>query len=332
MAGRALAFSDPEILRLARDEYVPVAGDDWYQRRREDDEGRFFRSVADQGPRRGAGGSTRQGIYCLTASGKLLAYKNAQDAGVMRDVLRQGLAKWRQLPAAERRPGAHQYPALGKPDERYVRTPPPGGLIVNVYTRILDHDGKDGLCRGTCSFSGGDQAARDHLWLTKADWQTLTRAASRTGQQFPMPRPLADRLLRFHLVDNTRGEPDFWRPGDVRKAELSWTVEEATPASLRLRLDGSALLATDADPDRAKRGYDVRLLGYLHYDRSQGVVDCFDLLAVGDHWGVSTYTPGARPGRKPLGVALELRRGKGPADLLPPQAARELPAYLGARR
>ena len=331
MAGRALAFSDPEILRLARDEYVAVAGDDWYQRRREDDEGRFFRSVADQGPRRGAGGSTRQGIYCLTASGKLLAYKNAQDPGVMREVLRQGLEKWRRLPASERRPGAYKYPDPEQVDARYVRTPPAGGLVVNVYTRILDHDEKDGLCRGTCSFAGGDQAARDHLWLTKADWQSLVPAGAKKGDRFPMPRPLADRLLRFHLVDNTRGEPDFWRRDEVRKADLTWTVEEATPASLRLRLDGSALLATDADAGRARRGYDVRLLGYLHYDRAKGVVDRFDLLAVGDHWGVSTFTPGARPGRKPLGVAMELRRGNDPADLLPPQAARELRAYLGGR-
>jgi hypothetical protein len=112
---------------------------------------------------------------------------------------------------------------------------------------------------------------------------------------------------------------------------LTWTVEEATPASLRLRLDGSALLASDGDPEKARRGYDVRLLGYLHYDREKAVVGRFDLLAAGDHWGRSTFTPGARPGRKPLGVALELRRGNDPADLLPPQAARELRAYLGAQ-
>ena len=326
-----LAFSDPEILRMAREEYVPVACDDWYQRRREDDEGRFFRSVADQGPRKGAGGSTRQGIYCLTASGKLLAYKNAQDANVMREVLRQGLEKWRHLPASERRPGGNEYPGLDRPDERYVRTPPPGGLVVNVYTRILDRDGKDDLCRGTCSFTGGDQAARDHLWLTQADWQTLVRAGTKKGQRFPMRRPLADRLLRFHLVDNTRGEPGPWRPEDVRKAELTWTVENATPTSLQLRLDGSALLATDADTEKARRGYDVRLLGFLHYDREKAVVDRFDLVAVGDHWGRSTYTPGERPGRKPLGVAFELRRGNDPADLLPPQGARWLPGYLGAQ-
>ena len=77
---------------MASHDYVPVAGDDWYQRRREDAEGRFFRQVADQGPRRGAGGSTRQGIYCLTADGQLLAYKNAgQDASVMREVVGDGM-------------------------------------------------------------------------------------------------------------------------------------------------------------------------------------------------------------------------------------------------
>src|SRR5215469_15211593 len=154
---------------MAREEYVPVACDDWYQRRRKDDEGRFFRTVADQGPRRGTGGSTRQGIYCLTASGKLLAFKNAQDARVMREVLRQGLEKWRGLPASERRPGAYKYGDPEKVDARYVRTPPTRGLIVNVYTRILDRDDQDRLCRGACAFTGGDQAARDHLWLTRAE-------------------------------------------------------------------------------------------------------------------------------------------------------------------
>ena len=83
------------MIRLATKEYVPATGDDWYERRRRDEEGTFFRKVADQGPRKGVGGGTRQGIYCLTASGKLLAYKNAQDASVMREALEQGLKRWK---------------------------------------------------------------------------------------------------------------------------------------------------------------------------------------------------------------------------------------------
>src|SRR5207253_664456 len=95
----------------------PVAGDDWYQRRRQDAEGEFFRKVADQGPRKGQSGSTRQGIYCFTADGELLAYKNAgQDADVMRELFQQGLKKWNRLPAERRKPGVVRVGDPGRVD------------------------------------------------------------------------------------------------------------------------------------------------------------------------------------------------------------------------
>src|SRR5215218_4987759 len=101
------------MIRLATEEFVAVAADDWYQRRRRDAEGEFFRKVADQGPRKGVGGGTRQGIYCLTASGKLLSFKNAQDAAVMREALELGLRRFKALPASERRPGGVAVPEPG---------------------------------------------------------------------------------------------------------------------------------------------------------------------------------------------------------------------------
>src|SRR5947209_13762832 len=111
---------------MAREDFIPVSADDWYERRRKDAVGEFFRKVADQGPRKGEGGSTRQGIYCLTASGKLLAYKNATDPTVMKETLRRGLAEWKRLPASERTPGAVKVEDSGKTDARYTRTPPEG--------------------------------------------------------------------------------------------------------------------------------------------------------------------------------------------------------------
>jgi hypothetical protein len=326
-----LTFAEPEVVRMAKEDYVPVAADDWYQRRRDDAEGQFFRAVADQGPRKGAGGSTRQGVYCLTADGKLLAYRNHHDPDVMRDVLKQGLAEWKKLPEARRKPGAVEVPDAGKADARYARTPPPGGLIVTVQTRILDRDGKGGYRKGACEFDGGDQAARDHLWLTADEWKSLVPADAKAGQQLPVPDAVAERIVRFHLIDNTRGEPPMWRKGDVRSRKMTLTVEEATPAAVRLRLDGEALLATGDDPSKAERGFDVRLLGYLRYDREKKALDRFDGLAVGDHWGQGPFTRGARPGRTPLGVAFTLSDGTSPGDRVPPQAAREAEAYFGRR-
>jgi hypothetical protein len=314
---------------MATNDYVPVAGDDWYQRRRQDTEGRFFREVASQGPRKGEGGSTRQGIYCFTADGKLLAYKNAGQAPVvMRETLRQGLHEWRKLPAQRRKPGAVTVVGSGKTDPRYTRTPPPGGQILNVYTRILDRTGGT-WCKGTCPTLGGDHAARDHLWLTAAECKTLLPADAKLGDRFPLLPKVAERILRFHLIDNTRGEPPMWQREEIRSQQFLLTVEEVTSKSVRVRLDGQAVLATDGDVSRARRGFEVRLLGYLGFSREKKIIERFDMVAVGDHWGEGQHTGGARPGRQALGVAFELAGGHASTDLVPPQAAREIKRYLG---
>src|SRR5690242_20293280 len=91
---------------MALEDYVPVTGDDWYQRRRQDAEGRFWRRVSDQGPRGGSGEATRQGIYCFTADGQLLFYRNGQSAEAMKMTLQRGLQAWNKLPESRRKPGA----------------------------------------------------------------------------------------------------------------------------------------------------------------------------------------------------------------------------------
>lgn len=320
---------------MATEDFVPVTGDDWYERRRKDAEGDFFRMVSDQagrGSHDDSGGATRQGIYCFTAAGKLLAYKNAGQApDVMRDVLRAGLTKWKRLPESERKPGAISVEDAGRIDSRFTRTPSAGGLIVNVFTRLLDRDANGEFCKANCKTGSGDEASRDHLWITAAEWQSLVPAGAKSGDKFPMPARIAERILRFHLLDNTRGEPPMWRREDIRRHEMTLTVEETTSIRVRLRLDGTALLATAADPAEADRGYDVRLFGTIHFDPPKNVIDRFDLMAIGDHWGEGTYTRGARPGRTPLGIAFELTRGDSPADRVPPQAAREIDEYLPKR-
>ena len=248
----------------------------------------------------------------------------------MRETLELGLKRWKALPASERTPGAVEVPALGKVDANYSRTPPAGGLILRSYTRILDRE-KGQFVRGTCDSPGGDRPARDHVWITKPERQALIPAAPREGQKVPMPPALVRRLARFHLLDNTRGEPATWGADEVRKVDLEWTVKAVTADEVTMELTGSALLSSDADPKKAKRGYDVALRGLLRYDRAKKNITRLDLVAVGDHWGHTTYTAGERPGRTPLGVAFELVAGTDAADRVPPQAAREADAYFTAK-
>ena len=255
MVGRALTFADPDVIRMCQKDFIPVAGDDWYQRRRQDAEGKFFRTLADSAGKTGPGGATRQGIYLFTADGTVLAYHNSGHApDFMKQAMRKALADFARLPAARRAPGAVKVPDPGPPDPAYDRNPPAGGLVVKTYTRILDY--KDGgYCKGKCSATGGENAARDHLWLTAAEVKELAPAKPAVGARYQLPDKVADRITRFHLLDNTRGEPALWRKEEVLAKRYTLTVTAATPEAVDLRLEGEAVLATDEDIDKADRGF-----------------------------------------------------------------------------
>jgi hypothetical protein len=151
-------------------------------------------------------------------------------------------------------------------------------------------------------------------------------------QEVAIPAAVAYRLARFHLVDNTRGEPPMWTKPQVRSANLKLLAVAVTETEVRMKLTGDILLSTDFDVKKAQRGYDVSLLGEIRYEPKTRKMTRFDAVAVGDHWGSGPFTGGARPGRTPLGVAFELADASRPVDLVPPQAARESNAYFRAER
>jgi hypothetical protein len=323
-------FADPDVIKMATTEFVPVCTDDWYTRRRQDSEGEFFRKMADAAGKKGENGATRQGIYVFTADGTVLGYKNAgQDAEVMKKVFRDALFKFDKLPEGKRKAGAVSVPDHGRLDPRYTRTPPTGGLIVRVNARILEE--KNGnYSAGQCEFTGGDMASRDFLWLTKAEVKQLAPAKAEVGQSYPMPTKIATRLARYHLNDNTRGEPNFWAADHLRKNEWTLTVTKVTDDGVELRLDGGVLLATQADPTDADRGYEGKARGVLRWVPKKGTFDQFDVAVIGSHWGDGTFTKrGVRPGKSPLGFALSLADPSKPGETIAPQAIRNEGEYWG---
>jgi hypothetical protein len=324
VVGRASAFADPDIIKLCQTEFVPVTGDDWYQRRRKDREGEFFRALAEAS---GKQGHTLQGIYIFAADGTALAYRNSgQSAEITKQVMQDALAAFRKLPEAKRKPAIED---AGKLDAAFDRAPPAGGLILKAHTRILDF--KDGEYRkGTCKAVGGEKAARDHVWITAEEVKALAPAKAEVGFRYPVPAKVADRLARYHLIDNTRGEPILWNPPDVRGRRMTLVVTTATLDAVELRLEGEVLLATDPDPAKADRGYEARLVGSLRYRPAKGTFDRFDLTAVGTHWGEHPHNSPARPGKSLLGQSFELAADR-PGDRVPPQGARDRDKYFGLR-
>lgn len=333
MLGRVLSFSDPVIIKLLQDEFIPVVGDDWYQRRRKDDIGKFFRKVVDQTWKagdwesQGGGGNNRQGIYCFTASGKMLTeMKNV--GGMPREVealLRRALRTWKELPEAARQ--AEAAAAIPDPsfDPNFHRPVPPGALVLRQYSRGLKRDAAGALAVDAFTFQNTPVwAQRDRAWLLEAEWKAMVPATAQAGDVVEIPTPLARRLMRFHFVEALRGESGRWERKHLRTSTLKLTVAAATDAELRLRLEGGVKLATDDE----KVGLDGTVAGDLRIDRARQAFTRFDLVMVADCWGaLNPHNGVSREGRNPVGFAFELGTGAD-VDRVPPQWARLLDDYL----
>src|SRR5262249_21705392 len=109
------------------------------------------------------------------------------------------------------------------------------------------------------------EPTRYNVWLTESEWRALVPMSAKKDDRISVPDAVRLRLFRYHLVNGTFGLPGAWRRADIRKADLSLIIEETSPL-VRVRLEGAALLATDADVSRATRGLDCRLAGMIEFD------------------------------------------------------------------
>lgn len=260
-----------------------------------------------------------------TPGGRKLAGGNG--GGGAYEALTEGLKIWRLLTEKERK----ALPA-GKeitPPEAERCTPPPGGLILRSFARNLKK-GERGELATIAKADLADETlfpgwvpvytepAHFSVWLTEMEWKSLVPPDPKKGDTFPVADAIRLRLFRYHLLNGTFGLPGAWSLEQVRTGVLTVTVEETAPL-LRMRLQGSAIMSTDADPTKALSGYDARLSGFLTYDPQRKAFTRFDMVAIGDYWGGDNEGGRfKRPGRTPLGISFELVRGDNAIDRVPP--------------
>jgi hypothetical protein len=284
------------VIALVREKCVPAAIDQWYHRRQKDAEGDFYRKVAAQAPYFKNFEQTTQGLYLCDAEGKLLGWTNHRSPERVKEMLRKGLERFTPAEA----------PLLEnpRPDPNYNFRPPADGLVVTVTSKVLEGH-EPASDPHTRAFQ--ESLGRDVLWARKDEHEALARGE--------FPATLGRRIARYHLFDNTRGEPHPWPEEAVRSAEFSLSQGV---------LSGRVHLET---PD-GKLGYRADLRGRI--EASEGRVTRFDLVARGDAWGHSGCTAAAAPkGRFTLAIAFRLASGQDEADRVMPQGAKAwLPEYL----
>lgn len=333
--GRALGFSDPEVIRIVKENFIPVVGDDWYQRRRKDAVGTYFRSIVDQTWKAGhwepGGGDNRQGIYCFTPSGRMLTeMKNVgSQPAELRRLLQGGVEAWNRLSPDERK-AATAIETRDVPfDPGYHRPVPAGALVLRQFQRGLKHGAEGGYVAHDFKFHEAPVwAQRDRAWILQDEWKKLVPSNPKTGMAVDLPTGFKKRLLRFHFVEALVGEPGTWAPDQLRTSAFTLTVESATPSAIRMKLEGKVLLSTEPDPAKARCGLEGTLVGALNYDAVKGTLDRFDMVLVAECWGaLNPHNAESRPGRNPVGFAFELGTGAD-VDHVPPQGARLLQDYL----
>jgi len=281
------------VIELLRDKFIAVAVDCWYLDRAKDAAGEFYKKVVSQRQPFEPGVRSTQGFYAFAPDGSLLRGWNNRNVPRMREYLERALRDFK--------PGASDALDAAR-DPRFQRVPPEGAVVVDVYSRILEADWpptEDEMIKPLRVSTG-----RDHLWILKDEIESL--AAGR------FPDRLAKRIARFHLIDNTRGEPPMWAPAEVK--ELALEMKDG-------RVTGRAKLES-GDGDRTFATGVARVVEFR-----DGKLAKFDLVTSGRFAGEGQFTKNAPTGPFTLGVAFTISKG-GEASKVAPQAARDLRNYL----
>lgn len=318
MAGRAQAFSDPTVIQLASEQFIPVAENSSALERQQDDKGAFFRHVAEQGHYGGRTypTSTRQGSYTFTAEGQFLASVNTREAVGMEGMLRTALDRWR---AGYSLGGPSPVQLAGTPREDTGY--PAGGLVLQVAARDLPRaidERPDDWRKVAWNL--------DYAWLRPEEARALVPESRELGARRGAPWPVMRRIARFHLRDFVRGEPSAWPEEALREGAVTSTVIGVEGDRVTLRLDGRIRLEhtmrwrrpNDGSEHTSDCGYDASLAGEAVWDSAARRFVSFDLAASGPRWGTNQYNNrGDDLGPAPMGIVCTLA-GSDPKDRTPP--------------
>jgi len=292
------------MIQIAK-RFVPAADEVWRLQQGTDPECVFFQQMAEHGHYGGSPGTTRQGIYVCSASGKFLASINSNNPDRVLATLEQGLKAWEELPAEERRLSPK---SEIKPRHRWEESFPKGGLVLSVITRDLPAD---------CDPSKPCSAKwnQDRVWFSKGEARQWLPPDPKSGDKQPLPQQLVSRLTRLHLIDTVNGQSSPFWPGEVTGSQIATEVLERTGRRVKIRITGTTKGEGQARGPRASaHGVETRILGHATYDLNKEAFVEFEMVALGTRWGRTELNGRRRdPESGPLGFVFELA----PADAPP---------------
>jgi hypothetical protein len=138
----------------------------------------------------------------------------------------------------------------------------------------------------------------DHVWLNNEEMNSLIPADPTVGDSFNLEEKLAQRFARYYFLDSVRGESEPYSRQHVEMAEISFTVVKVTDQIIKMKISGRSKVNRPATRERnpfsgevisKDMGSNQLIYGIAEVDRIRDRFSRFEMLAVGDRWGGSTY-------------------------------------------
>jgi len=240
--------------------------------------------MANKGHYKKSGG-TRQGIYVCSPKGTLLSSVNSLDPSVVLKTIQQGLDNWNELPESDRKLPKDFSP---KAQHRWEDSYPEDGLVLK--------GAKADLLSDPPKFSDrGDRWNMDHVWFNKNELSLWLPNNLEVGQTHELPKVIKDRLFRFHLVDNVRGQTLPFASQEIKDASLFVEIITIKNENVKLKITGSShaiangpwlLGQNDWTPThKLDHGISTSLIGNAIYNKNEELFTQFEIVALGKWTG-----------------------------------------------
>ena len=262
----------------ATKDFVCAVDEVWRLQRGTDAESKHFQRMANQG-HYGGGGGTRQGIYVLTADGTFLASSNHLSAEKALSTFAAGLEAWKRTSKAQRT--LPEGWSLQR--KRWEDSLPQDAMILRTYNADLG----EGAQR--------ERLNRDHVWITAGEARGWLPADPKVGDKHIVAPTILERLARFHLVDNVRGQTLPFAREDVAGSRIVTQITGVNDARVQFTVKGQTKGLTDGTwlmgdndwkpKEKFPRGVTTEIVGYGTYDRATGQFTELRFVAWGERTG-----------------------------------------------
>jgi hypothetical protein len=270
-------WGNPEVIAASTD-FVAASDEVWRLQRGSDAESRHFQKMAENG-HYGGGGGTRQGTYILAPTGRFLASTNEISAERVLEVMAEGLKAWEELPDRERILPADWTLERKRWEDSY----PDDGLVLRSFVADLA-PAKDRR-----------RTNRDHAWFRPEEARGWLGADPKPGAVHAVSPLIRERLTRFHLVDNVRGQTLCFQPADVEGSVLETRVLSREGEVVTFEITGTTHAQSDGLPVKDgsdwtqegvyPRSVNTKIMGTGRYDLAAQRFLQMDFVAVGRRTG-----------------------------------------------